>query len=326
MAKKEKFDFQKDILEKYKANANIQMTSTGSINLDILLGGGINKGSMYVFWGEQGCGKSTCASQIVRSFCREGKKVLFIDSEKALNGMQCDSFELTPFINDGRLSLLTIDNFIELSEIIKASNDASFDYDLVVIDSMTSINTFEDVENFDILDNKPAQHASQSQKVLNLMRTIFTRKGVSSIIICHARANISMVATPYSPTTKLAGGFALRHIPDVLVHVSSSTKLKRTDGSVYGQCVKVVAEKNKFAIPFNTREVKLVFGKGISRKEEVINFAIEFGLITTSGGGNYTLPDGTTVRGIDNIMSKVDETMLKALHDQVVEHLNAQKV
>lgn len=311
-----------DVLSKYKANNETEMLSTGSLTLDQVLGGGTNKGSMYVFWGEQGSGKSTCASQIVRTYCREGKKVLFIDAEKALNNIQQDSFGLTPYIENGQLVILNVDNFVELTEIVKASANDDFDFDLVVLDSITSVHVFQDVEDFDILSNQPAQHAKQSQGVLTLMRTIFPNKGITSIIIAHARANITMQATPYTPDNKMAGGFALRHIPDVLLQVKAGAKLKRDNGEVYGQIVRVTAEKNKFAVPFNTREVELIFGRGISMRDEIIKMSIKYGFITTGGGGIYKLPDGTTVKGIGKIAESLNDEQMNDLYSKVLNALN----
>lgn len=321
MAKKEKVSIT-DILSKYGASNETNMLSTGSLTLDQVLGGGTNKGSMYVFWGEQGSGKSTCASQIVRTYCKEGKKVLYIDAEKALNAIQIESFELTPFLENQQLVVLNVDNFVELTEIIKASDNDDFDFDLVVLDSITSVHVFQDVEDFDILSNQPAQHAKQSQGVLTLMRTVFTKKGITSIIIAHARANITMQATPYTPDKKMAGGFALRHIPDVLLEVKSGSKLKRDNGEVYGQIVRVTAEKNKFAVPFNPKEVKLIFGKGISMKDEVLELSIKYGFIEVSGGGNYKLPDGTTVRGQSNLKTSISKETFQSLYEKVIERLN----
>ena len=118
---------------------------------------------------------------------------------------------------------------------------------------------------------------------------------MASIWLCHARANITMSLNPYQDKEKQAGGFGIKHIPDLILRIQAGQKLKDGD-KIQGQILHLMADKNKFTKPFQSIDVKIFFGRGIDRRAEVVDFAIAQGLIKQSGSF-FTLPDGSTIRG-----------------------------
>lgn len=301
MAEKSKKLSMDDLLSKYSPNQCKEFVSTGSITLDKMLGGGINPGSMYAFWGAPGAGKSTITCQIAKRFCKEGKRVLFIDAEKALNDNQIDSFGLRKYIEDGTFVPIEIDNYQDLSEVITGCYDSG-EFSLVIVDSDTAIHTVADLTTLDVASAQPGVKSRQEQATFGQMHSLFHKKGIAGIILCHARANIQMtgMANPYAPADKMSGGFGFRHCVDCVVKVSPSSKLKDKAGNIEGQELSFVCEKNKFSMPFVKYSSKFYFGKGLNRKVELIDLGIEHGIITASGSF-YTMPGGTKVQGRDNL-------------------------
>jgi len=293
MAKEKKKDTSlESIISAYSAEKEEEFISTGVDTLDDLFGGGINPGSMYVMWGLPGCGKSTLVFQIMRQFCEQGIRVAFIDVEKAFNKNQQESFCLREFVENGTLLHLTADNYSQADAITTAiSKDGSIK--LVVVDSETQLLP-KILDDVDVADMQPGQKARQAANWLPKMKSQFYGAGIASIVIAHARANM-MASGPYAPTEKQAGGFAMKHVPDVILKVGAGSKLK--DGEdVLGQIVHLMCEKNKFALPFRSVDQKLFFGKGIDKRVSVIDRAIEIGVIAQNGAF-YTFGD-VKLRGV----------------------------
>lgn len=298
MAKSSKKDGSlESILEQYSSKKTYDFIPTGSLNLDALLGGGVALGSCYAIWGPSGSGKSTVAFQILKQFCKNSMQCAFIDVERAFTIQQQKAFGLQEYVESGMLTVLEVDSYQECYDVCKALA-FSDKYKLVVIDSETElgISTPDDV---DVTSMQPGQKSRQSASVLSAAKKMFAEHDVANIWICHARANIDMSAGPYAPKEKQAGGYGIRHTPDAIIKVSAGQKLKETD-EIIGQILHIVADKNKFVRPFVNRDVKLFFGKGILKKVELVDLALEFGIITQNGA-YFLLPDGTSIRGRDTL-------------------------
>ena len=248
---------------------------------------------MYGVWGVQGSGKSTLVFQIIKAFCKKGLKVCFVDVEKAFNKKQQIAFGLREYVENGAIIYLTVDNYVQLDEVVTAVGKDP-EVKLLVVDSETQLlpKLLDDVS---VADNQPGQKARQASVLLTKMKSRFYEAGIASIILFHARANISMTANIYAPAEKQAGGFAGRHIPDVILQVKAGQKIKDGDG-ILGQVVHLVCDKNKFVPPYRQISRNLLFGRGIVKKNEIIDLAIERGLITQSGSF-FKLPGGETIRG-----------------------------
>lgn len=306
MAKKEKENGLASILAKYSANKEAPMVQTGIIPIDKILGGGINPGSMYTFWGTAGCGKSTIAIQILKSFCSQGMRCAWIDVEKALNVNQQIAFGIREYVENGMLLVLTADTYGQADEITSAiARDTEMEIKLVVIDSETQLlpKISDDV---DVESLQPGTKARQAATWLPKMKSMFYEAGIASIVLSHARANLAMNAGPYAPKDVQAGGYALRHVPDCILQLSAGGKLGEK-GAFEGNILHMMCEKNKFTSPFQKIDAKLYFGKGINNIDFLIDWAIDNGVIEQSGA--FYKFGGQTIRGQEALRSLPEQDL-----------------
>lgn len=301
-----------NIIAKYNSSNfdNVEMTPSGLRVLDKLLGGGFAPGYCYSLYGTPGAGKSTLTFQIIKSFCKRGKKVIFVDVEKSLNDWQQEAFGLREYVESGLLSILVIGNVSEFNDVITAIEFANKgEVDLVVVDSVTMIREVASAD-LRVEDVRPGLHARQMSFLLGKLKDAFYRVGVTSILIMQARANLNISGpSQYAPQYKQSGGYAEQHIPDVIIKVEAGAVIKDIDGIVQGNRVRISCDKNKFAKPKTTIARNLYFGKGIIRREEIVEDAIEQGLIQSGSAGYFTLPSGDKVRGMQALIDLPKETL-----------------
>lgn len=313
MAKKAGLDGLASILATYGVSKPLEFVDTGIGALNTVLGGGIALGYFYTFWGVQGCGKSTITCQVVRAFCRQGLKVVYIDSERALNSRQKDCFGLTEFEEAGLFIHLSV-QFMDQLETVSAALSEDPSIKLVVVDSLSEIQPYAD-KDLRLQDIRPGLKAQQSSLLLPRMKHWFANAGISCILLLHARANVQMgVVNPYAPKEKSDGGYATQHVPDVLLKISAGAKLKEKDPVtgdelVIGAATKLEAEKNKFTAPFHPITCKLIYGKGISQRYEIIDAALESGAIQKTGN-TYILPSGEKFVGIGKLYGMPRESLM----------------
>ena len=159
-------------------------------------------------------------------------------------------------------------------------------------------------------DVRPGLHARQMSFLLGKLKDAFYRVGVTSILIMQARANLNISGpAQYAPQYKSSGGYAEQHIPDVIIKVEAGAVIKDIDGIVQGNRVRISCDKNKFAKPKNVIARNLYFGKGIIRREEIVEDAIDKGLIQAGSAGYFTLPSGDKVRGMQALIDLPKETL-----------------
>lgn len=313
-----------DLLKGYKEDLDkeVEVVTTSIECLDDLWGGGVHLGYSYSMWGPAGCGKSTLSLQIIKSFCKLGKKVVVADVEKAMNDRQIDTFGLREFVETKSLVIVPLDYYLELEELVDTIV-ADGTYELLVIDSETMIDVSLP-NSMKVTDVRPGLKATQSSYLLKKIKSKFYHANIASIILFHARANIDMSGGSNGPDTKQAGGYAAEHVPDIITKITSHEKVydtgaKREDSVQIGVGIKIECTKNKFAAPFRPVKKKLIFGKGILKRIDLVDTALEKGVILTGGGGYFTLPDGTKVRGTQALYDlpgatlKEIQTALKAL-------------
>ncbi len=302
----------KDILAEYSAEREYELHPTGVGVIDDLWGGGMDPQGFYALWGPQGSGKTTLLMQFFKKKLSQGIPCTFIDVEKAFNKMQQESYGLLQYVESGLLTVLTCENYEQLEYIMEAV--AETECGLLGIDSETMIQPSVE-RDLRVTDNQPGLKAKQSAFVIFKMKPIFFKKKCPIVMLFHARANISMTGGTQDEI-KQAGGYAALHAPDVITKVMAGAKVYESDSKSpqIGQIIRIVTQKNKYTAPFVSVEKKLIYGKGISAKIDLIDRALAAGVIQTGGAGYYTLPNGEKVRGT-KALYEVSNDVLKSIKE-----------
>lgn len=298
MAKKEGLKTLADLVSVYGQTEPDIAVSTGVDVLDHQWGGGVYLGYQIALWGERGSGKSTLAAQVCRSFCRQGRKVVYLDSERALNSRQQEAFGLAKYVDSGEFTRLKVNNLSELEQMAKIISES--DVSLVVVDSISQIEAWAD-KDISVQDMQIGVKARQQGFVLPRIKAWFSDANIASILLFHARANFNTGGAWGAPTTKQDGGFVAQHVPDIITKlgVGGLVKEKQADGSEVpiGANLFIECEKNKFGPTRYKQQEKLIYGVGISKRISLIDRALAMGIISRSGN-SYALPWGEKFLGM----------------------------
>ncbi len=299
-----------------KTEGKYDVISSGSIGFDwITLGvGGFVKGRLYELMGWEGTGKSTICGHVAAECQKQGRRVLYIDGEHAVdkNYFQALGVDTTKLLiaqpSCGEEGFNIAMEMINTGEI-----------DLVIIDSDSSLIPKK------VLDGEVGDSAIGKKAVLNSnaypkLKTALSLHNVCVIVISQYREKIGIM---FGNPTTTQGGHALKFYSDARIEV---TKTGAKEGDVqYGNITKLKATKNKMCPPYRKCEFEIVYGQGIDRTKEMMELGNEFevlkkwGKTITFRDTKYDLEEFTAMLGDneeffneikDNIVLKIKEADL----------------
>ena len=276
----------------------IESISTGSIGLDIALGiGGVPKGRIIEIFGPESSGKTTLALQIIAESQKNGGICCFVDAEHALDvkyaqnlGVDIDNlFVSQPDYGEQALDIV---------ESIARSGAV----DLIVVDSVAALTPKSEIDG-DMGDQHVGLQARLMSQALRKITGVIHKMGTTVIFINQIRMKIGMMGYGTPETT--TGGNALKFYSSVRIDVRKISTIKQAEESI-GNKVKAKIVKNKVAPPFKQAEFDVMFGEGISKEGELIDYGVKLDIIDKSGAW-FSYGDKKLGQGRENVKAMLKE-------------------
>lgn len=260
------------------------IVSTGIMGLDIALGvGGIKKGSIVEIYAPESAGKTTLALQMCKQYQKLDKPVLYIDTERTLTKETIESIG----IKEKNFYLMHVDNLEKALETCKTVAQAGT-FSAIVIDSLAGLAPKAQIDG-DIGDSHAGLFARIMSDALSVLTPMLDNAGCTLIVINQIREKLGVM---FGNPEKATGGRALKYYASVRLDIRRIESLKQS-GEVIGSRTKVKVVKNKIATPFKEVEFDIMFGQGISVEGDILDQAVEKGVITKCSA--WYLYDGNKI-------------------------------
>ena len=275
---------------------NVETIHTGSIGLDLALGGGIPKGRIIEIYGPESSGKTTLTLHIASECQKEGGTIAFIDAEHALDPEYAKTIGLD-------LEKVTIsqpdsgEQGLEIVEILTRSGAV----DLIIVDSVAALTPKAEIEGM-MGDSHMGLQARLMSQALRKLTSIVSETGTTIIFINQLRMKIGVMFGNPETTT---GGNALKFYSSVRMEIRRTKKIEVGTGDdkiCTGNTVKVKVVKNKISPPFKQAEFDIMYNEGISKAGDLINVGVKNGIIKKAGAF-YSYGDIRLGQGIEKAKS-----------------------
>lgn len=279
------------------ANMNVETVPTGSLSLDIALGlGGLPKGRIIEVYGPESSGKTTVALHCVAEVQKRGGIAGFIDAEHALDPVYARNIGVD--IDDLYISQPDCgEQALEITETMVRSGAV----DIVVVDSVAALVPKAEIDG-DMGDSHVGLQARLMSQALRKLTAVISKSNCIVIFINQLREKVGVMFGNPETTT---GGRALKFYSSVRLDVRRTESLKQ-GGEIVGNHVRVKVVKNKIAPPFREAEFDIMFGQGISREGDVLDLAVNAGIVNKSGAW-YAYEGDKIGQGRENAKTYIHE-------------------
>lgn len=252
---------------------DVELVSSGSLSLDLALGGGYPKGRIIEVYGPESSGKTTLTLHAIAEIQKQGGTAAFIDAEHALD----PAYARKLGVDTDNLLVSQPDNgeqALEIAETLVRSSAV----DLVVVDSVAALVPQAEIDG-DMGDSHMGLQARLMSQALRKLTGIINKSKTTVIFINQIRMKIGVMFGNPETTT---GGNALKFYASVRLDIRRTGQIKEGE-EIIGNRTKVKVVKNKIAPPFRVAEFDIMYNEGISRAGDVLDLAVQHGIVGKAG-------------------------------------------
>jgi recombination protein RecA len=254
-------------------NVHLETYPSGSLSLDLALGGGIPRGRVVEIYGPESSGKTTMTLHAIAQVQKLGGTAAFIDAEHALDPAYAKRIGVD--VNNLLLSQPDSgEQALEIVETLVRSNAV----DLIVVDSVAALVPRAEIEG-DMGDAHMGLQARLMSQALRKLTSVINKSNATVIFINQIRMKIGVMFGNPETTT---GGNALKFYASVRMDIRRISQIKQGE-EIVGSRVRIKVVKNKIAPPFRQAEFDIMYNQGISVSGDVLDLAVEDDIVEKSG-------------------------------------------
>lgn len=295
----------------------IDVVSSGSLGLDMALGvGGYPRGRIIEIFGPESSGKTTLTIHAIAEAQKAGGIAAFVDAEHAF-----DRFYAASLGVDVENLVVSQPDYGEQALEVAEGLIRSGAIDVLVVDSVAALTPKSEIEG-DMGDSKMGLQARLMSQALRKLTSAVHKTNCTVFFINQLREKIGVV---YGNPETTTGGNALKFYASVRIDIRKSTPIKNGD-EIIGNRTRVKVVKNKVAPPFRNTEFDIMYGEGISKMGEVLDYAVLLNIIEKSGSW-YSYDGSNLAQGRDATKQVLKENpdLYAQIEEKIRENMQKEK-
>jgi recombination protein RecA len=252
---------------------DVKTTPSGSLSLDLALGGGIPQGRIIEIYGPESTGKTTLALHAVAQVQKQGGIAAFVDAEHALDPEYAARIGIN--LDDLLISQPdTGEQALEITETLVRSSAVN----IIIVDSVAALVPRAEIENT-MGEPTMGMQARLMSQALRKLAGVISKSNTTVIFINQLRMKIGVM---FGNPETTAGGQALKYYASIRMDIRRVEQIKDGD-KIIGNRVKVKIVKNKVAPPFRIAEFDVMYNQGISISGDLLDLAVKYEIVKKSG-------------------------------------------